>query len=271
MDWQNSLESAPRKELLKILKDIDAFALLTVLILWFRRGFSSVQPEVKVKNRCSIELDAPPMIRRMVPFPITVTVINSGQDRSVKLNKIKVKSSGVVHNNVQAALELAPVDNSYNRWTSQLERFKSGLYFDPLEAKASRIKALKGMENFKVQIDPLKFFDKKKDALVLHIEIEIEHIDRVETYTLKKSINVLSSLEKPSAPPGIYSGDWYYGDTHCHSTYTWDYYFGNGIYTISELKSLAIATGLDWLAITDHNYNLNESKYDAIKSEPTAL
>ncbi|MFZ5644138.1 MAG: CehA/McbA family metallohydrolase [Bacillota bacterium] len=127
------------------------------------------------------------------------------------------------------------------------------------------------MVNVKIQIDPLKFISRNEDVLSLQIDIEIEHIDKVKTYSLEKSISVIFFKEKPSVPPGFYGGHWYYGDTHCHSTYTWDYYFGNGIYTIPELKSLAMAAGLDWLAVTDHSYNLDESKYDVTKNETTAL
>jgi hypothetical protein len=207
----------------------------------------------------------------MTSFPITVTVINSGRDKSVKLNSIKLKSSGIARNEVHVTQYLAPVGISYNSWTSQFKRFRSGQLFAPMMAKASRLEALTGLATIKVQIDPANFINENKSALILNLEIEIQHDHKIKTISLIKQIDVLHVREKPSVPPGVSGGDWLFGDTHCHSTYTWDYYFGNGIYKIPELKSLAVAAGLDWLVITDHSYNLDKSKYEATKNETISL
>ncbi|MCL4517458.1 MAG: hypothetical protein M1379_18080 [Firmicutes bacterium] len=71
--------------------------------------------------------------------------------------------------------------------------------------------------------------------------------------------------------PGAHHSDWYFGDTHSHSTYTSDFYFGDGIYTIPELKSAAKVAGLDWLVLIDHSYCLNTTEFNEQKSAVTSL
>ena len=53
------------------------------------------------------------------------------------------------------------------------------------------------------------------------------------------------------------SGQWYYGDTHYHSSYTNDLKeFGN---PIPDSRAAAQAMGLDWLIITDHSVDLADN------------
>ncbi|MBN1658601.1 MAG: hypothetical protein JXA93_09385 [Anaerolineae bacterium] len=50
------------------------------------------------------------------------------------------------------------------------------------------------------------------------------------------------------------SPQWYYGDTHYHSSYTNDVKeFGN---PIADTRAAAMAIGLDWLVVTDHSVDL---------------
>ncbi|HSJ59351.1 MAG TPA: hypothetical protein VLC95_19355 [Anaerolineae bacterium] len=53
------------------------------------------------------------------------------------------------------------------------------------------------------------------------------------------------------------SPQWYYGDTHYHSSYTNDVKeFGN---PIADTRAAAVAIGLDWLVVTDHSVDLAEN------------
>ncbi|HEX6383286.1 MAG TPA: hypothetical protein VF177_01330 [Anaerolineae bacterium] len=53
------------------------------------------------------------------------------------------------------------------------------------------------------------------------------------------------------------TSQWYYGDTHYHSSYTNDIKeFGN---PLADTRAAAIGMGLDWLTITDHSVDIDDS------------
>ncbi len=59
---------------------------------------------------------------------------------------------------------------------------------------------------------------------------------------------------------------WYHGDVHCHSFFTADQVeFGAPL----ELSALtAYCLGLDWMAATDHSYDLDDREDDYLTSDP---
>lgn len=245
---------------------------LAVLMFIGYRGVRSIKTSsFRKKEELILKLDTPQTVQKMTPFPITITVVNSGQSKKVKLKNIKVKSMRAVRSRAMMDISLEPVGAHYNKWTSQCSKFESERDYDPLEARRSRDIAEKGLANVKVPIEPASFLTADKKSLLLNIEVDIEQEQNTKTYQISKVIEVQPAPEVPSVPPGAPRGHWYFGDTHSHSTYTWDYYFGNGIYTIPELKSLAIAAGLDWLVLTEHSYNLDPSIYQTIKQETTSI
>ncbi|BBB91403.1 MAG TPA: CehA/McbA family metallohydrolase [Methylomusa anaerophila] len=112
-----------------------------------------------------------------------------------------------------------------------------------------------------------------KGSIKLSIDLTGQSLsDQNEVHALQEVVLTAGRApERPPVAPGAHHSDWYFGDTHSHSTYTWDYYFGDGIYTIPELKSLAMAAGLDWLVLTDHSYCLDANKYTEQKNTVTSL
>ncbi len=62
-------------------------------------------------------------------------------------------------------------------------------------------------------------------------------------------------------PPG-----WFYGDMHSHSSYTEDQIeFGAGLPT---MKRMAQAVGLDFFAVTDHSYDLDDVPGNYLRNDP---
>ena len=61
--------------------------------------------------------------------------------------------------------------------------------------------------------------------------------------------------------------DWYRGDIHCHSYYTSDQIeFGA---PLEVMSFAAFCMGLDWLAVTDHSYDLDDCLDDHLKEDPS--
>ena len=59
---------------------------------------------------------------------------------------------------------------------------------------------------------------------------------------------------------------WYYGDLHCHSNYTSDQVeFGASVVTTAEM---ARSMGLDFMAVTDHSYDLDDLPDDYLHNDP---
>lgn len=60
--------------------------------------------------------------------------------------------------------------------------------------------------------------------------------------------------------------DWYYGDAHFHSSYTWDQAeFGAPLRAAVEA---ARAIGLSWFAATDHSYDLDDREGSYLQNDP---
>ena len=62
---------------------------------------------------------------------------------------------------------------------------------------------------------------------------------------------------------------WYHGDVHCHSFFTADQVeFGAPM----ELSALgAYCLGLDWIAVTDHSYDLDDPEDNYLATDPTLV
>lgn len=69
------------------------------------------------------------------------------------------------------------------------------------------------------------------------------------------------------SPTGLPTSEgWYHGDIHCHSFFTADQIeFGAPL----ELSTLAaFCAGLDWMAATDHSYDLDDREDDYLVNDP---
>jgi hypothetical protein len=71
--------------------------------------------------------------------------------------------------------------------------------------------------------------------------------------------SVLRTLLPESDLPRF--ADWYYGDAHYHSEYTWNPYEYGG--PLSMTAEVARAIGLSWVTVTDHSYCLGHTKTQA--------
>lgn len=207
---------------------------------------------------CMVKFDTPPVICRMVPFPVTIAVANTGS-RRLRLNSVSIRHRGSVRGRVYVGVELAP--GGRPRRMPGRRKGLEGAVDDPGLNQAA----------IKVWIDPRGLINRGERGLELVAGVETEETGKTETIRTARPVRLMLSLEGPPLPGGLPSGNWYFGDTHCHSTYTRDYYFGNGIYTIPELKSLATAAGLDWLVLTEHSYNLSPALYERIKNETKSV
>ncbi|HUV01843.1 MAG TPA: CehA/McbA family metallohydrolase [Desulfobacteria bacterium] len=59
--------------------------------------------------------------------------------------------------------------------------------------------------------------------------------------------------------------DWYYGDTHQHTNYTYNAVeFGAPIYATRAANN---AMGLDWMIVTDHSFDLNPDKWNVSSAD----
>jgi hypothetical protein len=68
------------------------------------------------------------------------------------------------------------------------------------------------------------------------------------------------------APPLPREDGWLYGDTHIHTLYTENQVeFGSPLPVTAEM---ADAFGLDWLAFTDHSFDLDDVEGDTVKNDP---
>ncbi|MBN1292998.1 MAG: CehA/McbA family metallohydrolase [Candidatus Latescibacteria bacterium] len=62
------------------------------------------------------------------------------------------------------------------------------------------------------------------------------------------------------------ASNWYRGDIHCHSYYTSDQIeFGA---PLEVMSFAAFCMGLDWIAVTDHSYDLDDFNNDYCKEDP---
>lgn len=243
-----------------------------------------------VNRKVIIEVDAPPVLRRPVSFPVAVIVTNTGEKgQDLVLEELQVQDVDHPERHrtrlvVGARLEGIGRDlEEFDKLKEKVRKAKEqgvepGVGPEEMRKKEKNLE--KGKRITKVTVDLQQYAAELKPGKVLRLKVSVvvreatpggNEGTKGSVISKIKEIPVEPPLERPPVPPGASHSDWYFGDTHTHSTYTWDYWFGNGIYTIPELKSLALAAGLDWITLTDHSYCLDSSKYAAIKNETTSL
>ncbi|PYG86886.1 putative metal-dependent phosphoesterase TrpH [Ruminiclostridium sufflavum DSM 19573] len=232
----------------------------------------SDNPELS-RGDIEISVIAPPVICKAESFPVIAAVTNTRSKGSVYIRSAKCNWNEKEYRK-ELREELEASGDSL-RAVEEL-RSRTDLLTDSEQRKLkSRYEKLKkATEYIRFNLDKEMIQElNEKGVLELVLTIEGDGVrDRKAVKGSKKiKLQCNRTLQRLPAAPGLKKGNWYFGDTHSHSTYTWDYYFGDGIYTIQELKPLAKAAGLDWLTLTDHAYCLNSKKFETQKHTVTAL
>ena len=245
-----------------------SFALIIMMVL-----NSGVSVAASNSNDLELSIIIPPVICKAVSFPVIAVVTNTRDNGKILVDSAKWKWNGREYRSDLAEEIEASGDSLQN--VSKLRGKKNSLTDAEKKTLISQYEKLKkGTKyiRFNVDADMAKeILD--KGTIKLSLNLEGESVTDNKAVLISDEVTVQSSrtLQRPPVAPGAHHSDWYFGDTHSHSTYTWDYYFGDGIYTISELKSLAMAAGLDWLTLTDHAYCLDSSDFNTQKNIVTSL
>ncbi len=227
----------------------------------------------KIREDLTLSIITPPIICNCRGFTIIAAVTNTRSKGS-----IIIKSSKWILNKKEYRTELREELKASGDSLRTIEDIRTRT--DSLSEKEQRkLKAI--YEKLKSGTKYLRFniTNEIVEEIIQNETIELSLVVEGQSTRDRKVVNITKELklqknrilQKPPLAPGIVGGNWYFGDTHSHSTYTWDYYFGDGIYTIQELKAVAIVAGLDWLTLTDHAYCLNSKKYETQKNTVKAL
>ncbi len=256
------------------------FALLLAFLFSF--GASAMPPESRGLH---VSLVVPPVIREAVSFPVVAVITNDKVDGGILLQKARWHWGQKDDNNYaeyteDLAEELEPTGPA-RRIVNELRSRKGALTPGEISTlKAEYEKLKKGTTYLRFTVTQEMAAEiKARGAVKLAFTLTGRDLAALKASATPEEIVVRQEavltagreLARPQVPPGAHHSGWYFGDTHSHSTYTWDYYFGDGIYTIPELKSLAKAAGLDWLVLTDHAYCLDTTKFNEQKSAVTSL
>ncbi len=234
---------------------------------------SSVSASTPNSNNLKVSIITPPKICNAVSFPVIAVVTNTNDNGKILLNNAKWKWNNREYKSDFAEVIEASGDSLQT--VSKLRGIKNFLTDaekETLKLQYNRLKKGTKYIKFNVDADMCKeLLD--KGSINLSLNLEGESVTDKKAVIISDEVTVQSShtLQRPPNAQGEYKSNWYFGDTHSHSTSTWDYYFGDGIYTIPELKSLAMAAGLDWLTLTDHAYCLDSGKFETQKSTVTSL
>ncbi len=257
------------------MKRYSTFFLTLVFVAFL---FSLRSSKVMAKPRAQdieITLITPPVICKAVSFPVVARVINNRSDKNgdIQLTKAVWKWEQKEYENELKAV-IKPGGN-VRRELDLLKGKEGCLTFEEQNEVKIQYKKMKEATSY------IRFTVTQEMAEEIIAKGSIKVVIKFTGKSLsdQKQISAAQEVilkagrapEKPPVAPGAHHGDWYYGDTHSHSTYTWDYYFGDGIYTIPELKALAMAAGLEWLVLTDHAYCLDANEYEEQKNAVTAL
>ncbi|HEX2926874.1 MAG TPA: hypothetical protein VHP38_11580, partial [Ruminiclostridium sp.] len=244
---------------------------LTLLILLL--ADPGVSAATSDSGSLELSIITPPLICNPVAFPVIAVVTNTHDKGNVRINTMKWKWNGKEFKNDKS--EEIEASGSSLQTVADLRRRKNSLTNDEKKTLKTQSEKLKnGTKYLRFSVDETmakELID--KGSVKLSIDIEGESLTDKKAETVSAEITMKSGRipQAPPVAPGAHHSDWYYGDTHSHSTNTWDYYFGDGIYTIPELKSLAKAAGLDWLTLTDHAYCLDAAAFNASKNTVTSL
>lgn len=243
--------------------------LLSIGILCNSSGISASSAK---KQDLEIEIISPPVICNAVSFPLVAVVTNTRSGK-VQLKKAKWKLSGKeyideLNDEVYAAGDAKNIVKSLRNKKNLLTEEEMTM----LKNQSEKMKNGTRFIRFTVTQQMAEEI-KNKGSISVNIALEGTDVSEQKELNANSMITLKSGRapQRPPVAPGAHHSDWYFGDTHSHSTYTWDYYFGDGIYTIPELKSLAMAAGLDWLVLTDHAYCLDNSKFNTEKNAVTSL
>lgn len=224
-------------------------------------------------NNIELSIITPPVICKPALFPIIAAITNTNLNGSIILNKAKWRCGNHKFRYALGEEIEARGDSLLN--LDQLRSKKNSLTDAERETLSNNYERLKKSTmylRFKVNEDMAKEI-LSKGSLELSLKLRGKSLIDKKSIRVCKKVTIHSGRtpQSPRVVPGAPHGNWYFGDTHSHSTRSWDYYFGNGIYTIPELKSLAIVAGLDWLVLTDHAYCLDSKKFDDAKNVVTKL
>jgi hypothetical protein len=249
-------------------------SVLMILFFSFTFMFSFNASTATAKSSdLEITLITPPVICKAVSFPVVAKVINNRSDGDILLKKAAWKWEQREYEN-ELKEEIKPGGNA----RQALNRLKSKKEFLTADEQ-NEVKIQ--YETLKKAISYVRFTVTEEMAEEIQAKGSVKLALNLtgESLSDKKEVNTLQEIilkagrtpQRPPVAPGAHHSDWYFGDTHSHSTYTWDYYFGDGIYTIPELKSLAMAAGLEWLVLTDHAYCLDANEYNEEKNAVASL
>ncbi len=247
--------------------------------LFMRRNLQSNSQASQTSNsnpysdNIELSIITPPVICKQVSFHIIAAITNTNLNGSIMLINAKWRWGNQKYRSVLNEEIEARGDSLVN--LDQLRSKKNSLTDVERETLSNSYEKLKKSTKylrFIVNEDMAKEI-LSKGSLELSLKLRGKSlIDRKSISVCKKvTIHSGRTPQIPHVVQGAHHGNWYFGDTHSHSTRSWDYYFGNGIYTIPELKSLAILAGLDWLVLTDHAYCLDSKKFDEAKKIVTKL
>ncbi len=96
----------------------------------------------------------------------------------------------------------------------------------------------------------------------------------IENRGQRKRVSIDNYFRLPKQPLQVYLAEtglpvlpgWYPGELHCHTAYGIDQVeFGA---PLPVIKQLAERIGLNWVALTDHSYNLDDYPNNYLKSDP---
>jgi hypothetical protein len=250
-------------------------SILMILVISFTllSGLVAIKSMAQSQNQdIEITLITPPVLCNAVSFPVVARVTNNRSDGDIQLQKAAWKWEQKEYDN-ELKNEIKPADNA----RQELDRLKGkdSLTFDEQNEVKIQYEKLKKATSY-VRFTVTKEMAEEiqaKGSVKLALNLNGESLSDKKGVTASQEVVLKAGRapQKPPVAPGAHHSDWYLGDTHSHSTYTWDYYFGDGIYTIPELKSLAMAAGLEWLVLTDHAYCLDTNEYNDQKNAVTSL
>lgn len=252
--------------------DLHVSILATLLIVLTLFGKPRLSKAKLKSEDLEITLIAPPVIVNAVSFPVVARVVNNRPSGDILLKKADWKWEK--RENVQKLKEKIEAGGNARKTLKELKKNKSLSAVEQNELKNQYEKLKKAITylRFTVTGDMAREVQ-RKGSIRLALKLTGESLAEQREVSVIREVTLKAGRkpQKPSVAPGTHRGDCYFGDTHSHSTYTWDYYFGNGIYTIPELKSLGMVAGLQWLVLTDHSYCLDAAEYNEQKNTVTSL